>query len=295
MKKVISSFVMPALLVFGLVSCSSSNLKNKTNVQGSGFNENLSLDHICPSNLQWQPVMDGKEAVDGFEIISYEIEDLNVSWTCVKADLNTPGIEIIASPGIKEWGKSPKLQHVNKVAKKNNAVVAVNATPWQEHIDDVNKKTGISASGIVKINGKEYFPPIERYSALAFTKEPLRARILQNQLASEIENYDYAFGGFFQVLKNSELINFNKIRRSRCCVGTNSDGSQLYFFVVASKIPTDRNGFTFEECGMVLKELGCTDVMHFDGGHSSCLVVNGKDFEKPLLNRKIPIAIGLKK
>ena len=111
-----------------------------------------------------------------------------------------------------------------------------------------------------------------------------------------LDQYNYAFGGFYQVLKDNKIIDFDNSRRSRVTIGTNEDGSELYFFVVSTHmLPRDRNGLNFEECGLILQKLGWSDAMHFDGGHSSCLVVNKKDLQKPLLNRKIPIAIGLKK
>ena len=256
----------------------------KTPDIGIDTSKTLPLEYLCPDNLEWQPIS------EGFEKITYEMEDLKVRWTCVKADLNTEGLKIVATPTPEELGMSPTLTSVKSFAKKNNAVVAINATPWE------NKTYPNNAVGIVKIAGTEYFPPVERYSALCFSENPLRAKIIQYQTKEELEKYTYAFGGFSQVLIDGEIIPFNNNRRSRVTVGTNKDGSELYFFIVTTIMnPNDRNGFTFEECGLILQKLGCTDAMHFDGGHSSCLVINAKESQKPLLNRKIPIAIGLKK
>ena len=261
---------------------------------GMDTSKTLPLEYLCPDSLEWQPITKkvGKETeiVEGFEKISYEMKDLKVRWTCVKADLNTEGLKIVAIPTPEELGMSPTLTSVKSFAKKNNAVVAVNATPWK------NKSYPHDAVGIVKIAGTEYFPPEERYCAICFTENPLRAYVMEKQTAEELEKYTYAFGGFSQVLKDNEIIPYNNDRRSRVSIGTNEDGSELYFFIVTTIMnPNDRNGFTFEECGLIMQKLGCTDAMHFDGGHSSCLVINAKESQKPLLNRKIPIAIGLKK
>ena len=225
-----------------------------------------------------------------FYIMKHNIKALRASWTCIMVDLDTPGLEIVASLSPEDLGISPPLKHVKTFAKSNDAIVAINATPWE------NKSYPNNAVGIVKIDGIEYFPPVQEYCALAFSENPLRAHIYDEQKKEELDNYNWAFGGFFQVLKNGEILRFNKTRRSRVAVGTNEDGSNLYFFVVTSTfLPKDKSGFNFEECAIVLKKLGCSDAMQFDGGHSSCLVLNKKDFQKPLLNRKIPIAIGLKK
>ena len=258
---------------------------------GLDTSKSLPLEYLCPSDLAWSPIEDENGTpIEGFQVIRHEMKDLRVRWTCVKADLTTPGIEVVASPTPDQLGQSPKLQHVKTFAKNTDAVVAVNATPWENHSYPHN------AVGIVKYKGIEYFPPVERYCALCFSENPLRAAIIQYQTEEELEKYEHAFGGFSQVLINGEIIPFNNNRRSRVSVGVNEDGTELYFFVITTIMnPNDRNGFTFEECGLVLQKLGCTDAMHFDGGHSSCIVINKKQSQKPLLNRKIPIAIGLKK
>lgn len=258
---------------------------------GLDTTKSLPLEYLCPSELAWTPITDKNGApVEGFQVIHHEMKDLKVRWTCVKADLTTPGLKVVATPTPDQLGQSPKLQHVKTFAKNNNTIVAVNATPWH------NKTYPHDAVGIVKIDGIEYFPPVEKYCALCFTEEPLRAKIIQYQTEEELEKYIHAFGGFSQVLKDGEIIPFNNNRRSRVSVGVNGDGTELYFFVITTIMnPNDRNGFTFEECGLVLQKLGCTDAMHFDGGHSSCIVINTNQSQKPLLNRKIPIAIGLKK
>ena len=289
--KVLANFIFLSLL-FILFSCSSTKVvtpKLEINIKDYET-KNLPVEYLCPENLSWQPLKNGKNNIEGFQIIHHKLKELNVSWTCVKVDLDTQGLELVACPYPDEKGLSPTLRHVKEFAKENDAIIAVNATPWK------NKTYPNDAVGIVKIDGVEYFPPVDYYSAITFSLNPLRAHIFDTQTQSEIDNYPYAFGGFFQVLKDGEVLPFSKTRRSRVSIGTNADGSELFFFVISTIfLPDDRNGFTFEECAIVLKQLGCTDAMHFDGGHSSCLVINKKDFQKPLLNRKIPIAIGLKK
>ena len=281
------------LILTFVITAFATSCKTLPSAQGNNINkqETLSVEYICPSNLEWEQVKDKKDKpVEGFELISYELKEIKVRWTCVKADLNTPDIKIAATPELEELGQPPKLRTVKSFAKKNNTILAINATPWK------NESYPHNAVGVVKIDNKIFFPPENKYCALCFTTEPLRAHIIMNQTEEELNNYDYAFGGFFQVLKDGKLIKFQNNRHSRICAGTNKDGSELYFFIATSIMnPKDKTGLTFEECGLILQKLGCTDVMHFDGGHSSCMVINSNHVEKPLLNRKIPIAIGLKK
>ena len=290
MKK-LSIIVLFALLLSLFIGCASTNTEQTIKLDATKYiSQNLPIDYLCPDTLSWAPLKNKEKEIEGFSIIRHKLPEFRSSWTCIKADLNTEGLKIVASLNEEDLGNSPPLKHVKTFAKKNDAIVAVNATPWK------NKEYPNDAVGIVKINGVEYFPPYEGYCAIAFSENPLRAHIYDTQIREELDKYNYAFGGFYQVLKDNKTINFGKTRRSRVAIGTNEDGSELYFFVISTHmLPKDRNGLTFEECGLILQKLGCSDAMQFDGGHSSCLVVNKKDLQKPLLNRKIPIAIGLKK
>ena len=291
MKKLFK-IVLLSLLVSLFIGCATTTLNNETmKVDANEYvSKNLPIEYLCPDYLTWSPLKNGKEEVEGFSIVRHKLPEFRSSWTCIKADLTTEGLKLVASLNEEDLGISPPLKHVKTFAKRNDAIVAVNATPWK------NKSYPNDAVGIVKIDGIEYFPPYEGYCAIAFSENPLRAHIYSTQDKEILNQYNYAFGGFYQVLKDNKIIDFDNSRRSRVTIGTNEDGSELYFFVVSTHmLPRDRNGLNFEECGLILQKLGCSDAMHFDGGHSSCLVVNKKDLQKPLLNRKIPIAIGLKK
>ena len=238
----------------------------------------LSTDDILLSaGIEWTQLK------SGYEITNQKISGLGVSWTCVKIDLS----QQIAGPAS---ALSEKPFSVKSFAQSNKLTVAINTTPFAKN------GSKVQAEGIIKQDGKTLCEPLEKYSALAFSFDDdgtLYCSILENQISEQIDNYSYAYGGFFVILKDGLVQEFSDIKRSRTACGTDDDGRWLYLFAVTPDFSlTDRNGLSYSECALILKELGCTQAMQFDGGHSTSMIVNGKSKQSPLFQRKIAAAIG---
>ena len=238
---------------------------------------------LSQDDLQSTDLIEWTELKPGFEITNQKIKELGVSWTCVKIHLS----QIETAPVIKV---SEKSFSVKDFASQNALSVAINTTPFS-----MNKKTYM-ATGIIKNNGTVLSEPVEKYCALAIKTDKdnlLTCAILKNQVSSEIEKFDYAIGGFFVILKDGQTQEFTQKRRSRTACGIDDTGSTLYFFAVTPDFSlTDKNGLSYPECAQILKRLGCTNAMQFDGGHSTAMVINGKNVRAPLFQRKIAAAIG---
>ena len=224
---------------------------------------------------QWTQIKQGFEQTHGY------ISECSTSWHCVKIDLST--VENL------KFASSSKAFSVKEFAKKTDAIVAINTLPFS-----VGKS--VSCTGIIKAQGKIISEPLQKYCALAFAQQEdgtLSCAILQNQDEDKIEQYAYVFGGFFVILKDGEKLEYQNIKRSRTACGTDDSGRYLYLFAATPSFSlTDRNGLSYEECAVILKELGCTQAMQFDGGHSTSMVINGKTVEAPLFQRKIAAALG---
>lgn len=276
----ISKVLFPVLwifLLFSLFSCQSiKNLKEEFYTEPAILYEN----QICPSEIQW------KEFSPGFWKTSFHIDSIDVSWTAVKIDLNNPELHFIVAPQSNTLGQ---LFHVKKFAKKTKSIVAINTTPF-----DLGKTE--FPIGITKDKGKIITPTVERYCALALNKNQdnqWRAEIINHQTPESVENYDYAIGGFFTTYENEEFIPFAKNKRSRTGCGISHEGRFLYIMVCTPDFhPTDRNGLNYEECSLIFQKMGCTKAMQFDGGHSSALIIQGKNINPPFMQRKVPVALG---
>lgn len=243
--------------------------------------ENLSLSELCPSNPDWETI------APGFQTTSYKISSLNITWHCAKIDFETAGTDLSINYFVSAKNDTYSLK---KFAGKTHSIVAINTTPFK------NKEKSNQTVGIVKAEKNIYSECKENYSALAFSKNSeniYQCKILENQNKNEIEKYEYAFGGFYQILQDGKILSFNKSRRSRTACATNSEGNILYLFATTPVFSlTDQNGLTYEECAIILKNLGCTDAMQFDGGHSTALIINQKNAEKPFMQRKVAAGIG---
>lgn len=241
---------------------------------------------LCPQDIQWQALKIDDEEDSHFLFTSYQIKSLNVEWKCLKIDLDTPGLEITASPKTEDLGQSFYLK---EFSRKNKTIAAINTVPF-----DLEGKTYIPAS-IVKIENQIICPANKRYSALAFSLNPLRAKIVNEQSQEVFDDCPYAFGGFFTILENGKIYEFEKLKRSRTAVAISEEGRYLYLFACCGiNCPTGRNGLNYQECALILQKLGAEKAMQFDGGHSSGLTINGKDAIKPSLQRKVPAALGIR-
>lgn len=267
-------------VIAGLSSCKTTQLLVKEKITTP---EVLSISELVPEQIEWKSVQNGVEST------GFSIRSLGVTWHCVKIDLDTPGLQIICEPHKETLGQNFS---VKKFAARDNAFVAINSVPF-----DLDGKTFIPV-GVTKYKGQIISEPVKDYCALCFNKnenEKLRAYIIDSQTEEQIAKFEYAFGGFFTILSGGQARTFAKNKRSRVGAGISHEGRFLYIMVTTPKFNlTDRNGLNYEECAEIFKALGCSDAMQFDGGHSSALVLNGKDLEKPFMQRKVPTILGLK-
>lgn len=277
MKQIQKLFSLTSLfLLFTFLSCATANGFIK---DGEFYTEPevLPLTVLVNENQQW------KEVTEGITFTEYKIPQIKVTWKCVKIDLDTPGLKLEFAPNpynIENW--FPTF-HVKTYMKNQNWIVGINTTPFDKNKNPV---------GIIKYKKDcNRSDPVENYSALVFSENPLRASILENQFLAE--NYDYSVGGFYTILKDQEIIEYKRFKRSRTACGTSENGRFLYLFATcADNCPSGRNGLNYEECAFILQFLGAEDAMEFDGGHSTALEIYGQKPVRPSLQRKVPAALG---
>lgn len=248
----------------------------------------LTAEELCPEEIVWKDIEIPGIPSDAVQITQNLVKSTKSQWKCIKIDLDTPGLEIAATPYKEDLGKRFYLK---QFAQKNKTIAAINTVPF-----DLDGKTYIPVS-VVKIDGELICPPTEFYAVLGLTKKDgkFRASIRSTQVLDQIDQFDYAFGGFFTILENDKIYEFEKFKRSRSAAGISHEGRFLYLFAGCGvNCPTGRNGFNFEECALILQKLGCDCAMEFDGGHSTGLTLNNKNAVKPSLQRKVPAAFGIK-
>jgi hypothetical protein len=86
-------------------------------------------------------------------------------------------------------------------------------------------------------------------------------------------------------------------RHPRTAMGYTRDG-KLIILVAEGRFPGRAAGLTLTQEAQILKDLGCVEALNLDGGGSSCLLVNGKETNKPsdpVGQRAIPAVFMIKK
>ena len=223
-----------------------------------------------PQSFAWQQVHNGIWRFD------FKNPEFPVIYHAVKIDLTNTALTPVCFPS-KDTPKkiAQKGKKTSWFAKQEGCVVAINTSPFTVkagsrqiagiHIDD---KTLLSA-------------PIEEYSALIINRLPgtqgLTAYITDTQTLQNFENCDYAFGGFFTVLRDEEILDFTtRTHTSRCGCGISKDGKTLYLLVAEGQQPFKSEGLSYPQCAQIFKAMGCDDAMEFDGGGSTELCIDGK-------------------
>ena len=112
----IAIFVLFAGLFFN--SCQTTiKLKGNYVTNPAVFPE----EELCPPVIEWDPIQ------DGFEITSFKIRRLGVSWHCVRIDLDNPKLSIVYAPHEDSLGQ---LFNVKDFARQYHTVVAINSAPF---------------------------------------------------------------------------------------------------------------------------------------------------------------------
>ena len=203
-----------------------------------------------PETFDWE------EVCPGVELFDFENRDIPLIYHAVKINLENPDLMI----------KCSQCERTSDFAARENCLVAMNATPFD--------KSG-RLIGIHKENGKIISHSNSRYAAIAFGRAG--AKIFESQKDVEFDGFDFAFGGFFVVLKDG-LVCTEFVRRcdSRSGAGISADGKTLYLLVVEGERPSHSIGLSYPQCGKIFRAMGCSDALEFDGGGSAELCVNGQ-------------------
>ncbi|WP_147635137.1 phosphodiester glycosidase family protein [Treponema pectinovorum] len=218
-----------------------------------------------PQNIEWQAINRWAEH------FVFRGKEIPLIYHLVKIDLSSKELKISGYPN-----DSTKKRAISakKLSKLFSTGIFVNTNPYT---------VGFSPKkiiGIHKIEGEKFADEAFQYSALAFKKEDdggFSGRIIENQKEDEFLDFDYAFGGFFTILKDGKKRYFYETRDSRSAGGLSADGKILYILAVEGENHKKSLGLSYPECADIFLELGATDALEFDGGGSTSLFIDGKN------------------
>lgn len=230
------------------------------------------VESYIPEAFDWQEVCPGVSRYDFYSARHAGAGGFPLIYHAVRIDLTLAGkdrpLHLTCARGM----------NTAIFAENENLTVAVNATPYD--------KTG-ALVGVHKEDGTMLSAPVARYAAIAFAEGC--ARIFASQSLEELDEFPYAFGGFFTVLEGGEVRkDFVRRRDSRSGAGVSADGRTLFILVVEGEHPQQSTGLSYPQCGEIFRAMGCSDALEFDGGGSADLCIN----KKSVLSYKVRRIVG---
>ena len=243
-------------------------------------------DACIPPRFAWKAVYDGAD------YFCYENREFPLRYHCIRINLKAEGLRISTFPASESDFTHKKNQsdrfftgkRTGTFAKESGAEIAINASPFAGKSGKLNFIARLSSTrqlvGVHIADGRELSPPLSKYCALLFRKAAhgWKAEIIDSQTEAALADADFAFGGFWTVLRDGKLQgNFINKRDSRTACGLDQKGSTLYILVVEGEKPGMSGGLSYTECARILAAMGADDAMEFDGGRSSSLFIGGKN------------------
>lgn len=255
--------------------------------QSSNIEQEIERD-FSSVNLEWIPIENESE----ISVAEYSEKKLLIH--CVRINLHSEKLRIKMLP----QGEAQKGVFAKKFARKNSLAVAFNTTPFTAR-GNIFPSHQIAA-GICINSGTRISEPLSSYCALAFFKDDssekkqggFTARIFSTQGTPEINEAEFASGGFWQILKDGKILQFEKIRDSRTFCGIDKEGKTLYVFAAEGENKSRSSGMTYMECAEFARAIGISDAMEFDGGASTQLAVQGKSLLTYANKVKVPALLG---
>jgi hypothetical protein len=201
----------------------------------------------------------------GLDYFAGKVSRPRMEFHALRVDLTEPSLRVVVAPG-------DISVRVSSFVRDNGLLAGINALPF----DPVSGREGEPRInvGLVIANGVMFSPPHKSFDALVFYKDGHAAIEAQ----SEITNFDSienAVGGFYRILEHGELaarvLNLTG-RHPRSAAGISADGRFLYLLVIDGRQIKSIGG-TETETALLLRALGATEGINFDGGGSSAMVL----------------------
>lgn len=244
-------------------------------------------------SIVWRMLCPGVEAADIYN------SRLPLIAHAVKIDLHHPAIRIVTTEAARFYDTQGCVigETTQEFAERLHTVAACNAAPF--HAESLLFSRYRRVIGVHITEYSCMSTPNPRYGALLFSADKT-ARIIETQTeAAFSEEVCSALGGFWMILKDGRVLPQKLERRdSRTAVGLTADGATLFMLAVEGEWKGCSQGLSYTESAVLLRGLGASDALQFDGGSSSSLVLK-EGAEQRLIspsrgwNIHIPVASNL--
>ena len=268
------SFIILYFFLF-IVSCATLS-----QVEGSAE----SLESVSP---RWMTVQ-----ASGLDYFAGKVSRPRIEFYALRVDLTEPNLRIVVVPGGSYDGKTVSVR-VSSFVRDKGLLAGINALPF-DAVSDIEGEPRTNV-GLVIADGATFSPPHRNFDALVFYKDGRVAITAQSEI-TDFDSIENAVGGFYRILEHGELVprvlNLNDSagvkhpRHPRSAAGISPDNRFLYLLVIDGR-QIKSIGSTEAETALLLRALGATEAINFDGGGSSALVLRSPDGKVRVVNTPI--------
>ncbi|HMO63638.1 MAG TPA: phosphodiester glycosidase family protein, partial [Verrucomicrobiota bacterium] len=240
-------------------------------------------DAARPWTEDWRPVRPG---LDYTGAVLTEPRPLRLH--AVRADLMTPGVEVVASPPRPAAGRETTSERVSAFLRRHGCAVAINASLFEP----VRRVLAGPADvvGLAVFEGRTWSPAVSNLHAVTFDRENRAALALPH---AGMTNAWMGAGGLLAVLVDGRNTGENGTPEPRSLVGGSADGRFLYFVAVDGRQPGFSEGATPAEAAEFLRRLGAHWALNLDGGGSTTLALARRGWGARVVNRPADHLFGL--
>ncbi|MCL2043607.1 MAG: phosphodiester glycosidase family protein [Treponema sp.] len=215
----------------------------------------------------------------GLAYFTGKVSSPRMEFHALRVDLSCTELRIVVSDG------NPSAK-VSSFVRDINLLAGINALPFSPvSAREGEPRTNI---GAVIADGIMLSQPHPWFDALVFYTDGSAAIIPQAAIQSA-ENIEHAVGGFLRILEFGEpvlrVLSLNE-RHPRSAAGLSPDGRFLYLLVIDGRRSGSIGG-TEEETALVLRALGASEGINFDGGGSSALALRFPDGAVRVVNNPV--------
>ena len=209
----------------------------------------------------------------GLAYYAGKVSSPRMDFFALRIDVSNPELGIYTAGGKKNPEDGTFLStKVSSFVRDNGLLAGINALPF----DPVSGREGEPRIniGIVISDGIMLSPPEPRFDALLVYSDKSMAIAAQSEIISA-DTVKNAAGGFHRILEDHELVPrvlSLTARHPRSAAGISPDNRYLYLLVIDGRRPNSI-GATEAETALILRSLGASEGINFDGGGSSALVL----------------------
>ena len=198
----------------------------------------------------------------------------------IRVDLQNPGISFYVKPSNGDRKLDTNSQFPSDFLRKHHLQLAVSSSAFFPFV----KWPGLPVDimGLSVSEGDRYSPAVDNLDSLVITATR-EVRIVPAR--GDTHDAFNAAGGNLTILKNGIDRAEPLPAEAASAAGVSADGRYLYWLVVDGRQPGWSEGATPGDSARMLKELGASDAINFDGGSVVTLVREGRWVGATVLNR----------